>query len=260
MPMDTRPIGVFDSGLGGVSTLRSLVHVMPGEDFIYLGDTANAPYGTKKEEEIRDLTFRAVKCLIDRGVKELVVACNTATSAAAGFLRSTLDIPVIGIEPAVKPAAEIVGDGCLLVLATPATIRQEKLKKLVERYGRNTRLLPCPGLMEYAERLELEGPSIDAFLDRLLLPVRELKIDACVLGCTHYPFLKKAIEKALPGVPIFDGNEGTARQARRVLEERGLLSGKGEGGKVEFISTAGGTEKMEYLFRVPEGEGNGRCV
>ncbi|MBO4368175.1 MAG: glutamate racemase, partial [Clostridia bacterium] len=221
--MDNRPIGVFDSGLGGVSTLRSLVRVMPGEDFIYFGDTANAPYGTKSEEEILELTLRAVRQLLDRDIKELVLACNTATSAAAASLRSMLEIPVIGIEPAVKPAAGLISDGCLLVLATPATIRQEKLRNLVERYGRNTRLLPCPGLMEFAERLEFEGPAIDGYLEKLLAPFRAIKTDACVLGCTHYPFLKKAIAKALPGVPIFDGNEGTAHQARRVLTERGLL-------------------------------------
>ncbi|MBQ3223118.1 MAG: glutamate racemase [Clostridia bacterium] len=250
--MRNRAIGVLDSGVGGVSTLRELVKCMPTETFYYYGDSGNAPYGTKKEEEIRALTVRAAQVLIDKGIKELVIACNTATSAAAAHLRKTLEIPVIGIEPAVKPAGEAVGDGVMLVMATPATIRQEKLRLLVERYGKNSILLPCPGLMEFAERMELESEELDKYLEELFRPYRGMRVDACVLGCTHYPFLKKAIGKALPGTKLFDGNEGTARQARRVLEQRGLLRGEGAG-EVQFFSSGDekeGTRRMQALFRL----------
>lgn len=250
--MKDRAIGVLDSGVGGVSTLRELVRLMPGERFLYYGDSKNAPYGTKAEDEIRTLTTKAAGFLLEKGIKELVIACNTATSAAAAQLRQTLDIPVIGIEPAVKPAGEAVRGGVMLVMATPATIRQEKLRLLIEKYGKNTVLLPCPGLMEFAERMELEGEALEGYLAKLFEPYRSMQIDAAVLGCTHYPFLKKAIAKALPGTALFDGNEGTARQARRVLEQRGLLRGEGPGEVLFFTS---GDEKtdighMEALFQL----------
>ncbi|MDO4740703.1 MAG: glutamate racemase [Eubacteriales bacterium] len=250
--MRERAIGVLDSGVGGVSTLRELARLMPQETFYYYGDSKNAPYGTKTEEEIRRLTGQAARFLLDRGIKELVIACNTATSAAAASLRKELDIPVIGIEPAVKPAAEAVGEGLMLVMATPATIRQEKLRLLLERYGKNSVLLPCEGLMEFAERLELEGERLDAYLARLFAPFAGQRVDACVLGCTHYPFLRRAISGALPGVPLFDGNEGTARQARRVLQREGLLREKGPGGVLFFTSgdQKEQTEHMRALFEL----------
>lgn len=258
MDIDMRrdaPIGVFDSGVGGISVLSELLRVMPRERFLYYGDSENAPYGTKSEAEIRALTFAAVKTLVDEGIKELVIACNTATSAAAKDLRARLSIPVIGIEPAVKPASACVSDGLMLVMATPATIRQEKLKLLVEKYGRNARLLPCEGLMEFAERLETDSPALDAYLAELFRPFTGRKIDAAVLGCTHYSFLREAIGRALPGVPLFDGNEGTARQARRVLEERGLLSESGCGETRFFASGDVETEifRMRALLKARTG-------
>lgn len=250
--MSERAIGVFDSGVGGVSTLRELVRLMPNETFYYYGDSRNAPYGTKSEEEIRALATDAARFLTGKGIKELVIACNTATSAAAASLRKELTIPVIGIEPAVKPAGAAVQDGIMLVMATPATIRQEKLKILLEKYGKNAELLPCPGLMEFAERLELDSPELDGYLAELFAPYRGMQIDAAVLGCTHYPFLRSAIAKALPGVPLFDGNEGTARQAKRVLSERKLLRQEGPGGVFFFTSGDQNTDirHMEALFRL----------
>ncbi len=241
-----RPIGVFDSGVGGISTLRELRRCMPHETFYYYGDSKNAPYGTKTEAEIRALATDAAHFLVEKGVKELVIACNTATSAAAAHLRAELEIPVIGIEPAVKPAGEAVRDGVMLVMATPATIRQEKLKRLVAKYGKNVVELPCPGLMEFAERMELSGENLDRFLEDLFAPYRAMQIDAAVLGCTHYPFLRGAIQKALPGVPLFDGNEGTARQARRVLGELGLLREEGEG-RVEFFTSGDETTEVGHM-------------
>lgn len=247
------PIGVFDSGLGGISTLRALREKMPHESFLYYGDSLHAPYGTKTEEEIRTLATQAAHVLLEQGIKELVIACNTATSAAARELRAELSIPVIGIEPAVKPASAVVQEGLMLIMATPATIRQEKLRRLVEKYGRNSVLLPCPGLMEFVERMELSGEHLDAYLQQLFAPYRGEQIDAAVLGCTHYPFLQRAIARALPDVPLFDGNPGTARQARRVLGELGLLREEGQG-EVRF-QTSGDAQTelphMQALFSAP---------
>ncbi|MEA5067560.1 MAG: glutamate racemase, partial [Christensenellaceae bacterium] len=158
--MDDRPIGVFDSGVGGVSVLRSLVRVLPGERYLYYGDTRNAPYGDRAEAEIRSLTRAAAERLLGQGVKALVIACNTATSAAAEALRCALDIPVIGMEPALKPAALARGRGKVLVMATAATLRQGKFRALMERYGRDALVAPCPGLMEFVERGELDSPAL----------------------------------------------------------------------------------------------------
>ena len=233
--MDDRAIGVFDSGVGGISVLRELARLLPDEHFIYYGDTKNAPYGTRGEEDILALTLSVAQKLLARDVKALVIACNTMTSAAAGALRDALSIPVIGMEPALKPASLARRDGRVLVMATEATLRQSKFQSLLARYGEGALLLPCPGLMEFAERGDFDSPALDAFLDALLAKHRGEKIDAAVLGCTHYVFLKRAISKALPGVPLFDGNEGAARRLRTLLFERNALSENGGG--VDFLSS-----------------------
>ena len=222
--MDRRPVGVFDSGTGGISLLRNLRRLLPGEVFIYYGDTKNAPYGIKTEAEILELAQNAVSFLLGSNVKAIVIACNTATSAAAKVLRSTLDIPIIGIEPALKPAELDWSGGEIAVLATPATLRQQKFLDLMTLYGSHAYPLPCPGLMEFAERGVTEGEELDCFLNKLFKPLAGKTLSGAVLGCTHYPFLAKAISKALPGVKLYDGNEGTARQLKRVLERNGLLS------------------------------------
>ena len=250
--MDQRPVGVMDSGLGGVSVLRTLVKELPQERFIYLGDTRNAPYGDKPEGEIRRLALLCAHRLLDRDIKALVVACNTATSAAAEALRRALPIPVIGMEPALKPAALAGRPGRVLVMATTATLRQKKFKALMARYGQQAILLPCPGLMEFAERGELDSPALDEYLCCRLAPLAGQQVGAAVLGCTHYVFLKEAIAKALPGAALFDGNLGTARQLRRVLERGDQLS-PGPGG-VRFMSTdPQGVQAMERMFALPGG-------
>ncbi len=170
--MDPRAIGVMDSGLGGISVLRTLVKELPDESFFYLGDTQNAPYGDRSEAEILELTRNCVGKLVGMGVKAVCIACNTATSAAEEALRAALPIPVVGIEPALKPAALAGRPGKILVMATAATIRQEKFQRLNARYGENALLLPCPGLMEFVERLELDTPALNAHLDKLLAPFR----------------------------------------------------------------------------------------
>lgn len=235
--MKSRPIGVFDSGLGGVSVLRNMHALLPSEDFIYYGDDKNAPYGTKPEEEILRLAIDDVSFLLEKNVKAIVIACNTATSAAAKHLRETLSIPVIGMEPALKPASLQRKNGIIGVMATPATLKQKKFRILYEKYGEHAMPIPCPGLMEFAEKGILDGEEIDSFLKNLLDPyLSRYPIESIVLGCTHYVFLKSAIQKAMPGIRLYDGNEGTAKQLKRVLLERDWLNSEGEGSVSMYTS------------------------
>lgn len=248
-----RSIGIFDSGVGGVSVLRDMVRMLPHERFVYYGDNLNAPYGVRQEEEIRTLAMHVADVLLSLDVKALVVACNTATSAAVAQMREKLDIPVVGMEPALKPASQMCHGGKVLVLATPATLRQSKFKHLHELYGQNAIIQPCAGLMEFAEAGELEGEKIEGYLEECFAPYRGMKLDAAVLGCTHYVFLKRAIGKALPGVPLVDGNEGTARRLQYLLSEGNMLRKEG-GGSVSFM-TSGDEEiylpRMKKLFEMP---------
>lgn len=208
------PIGVFDSGLGGISVLRACVRLLPQENFLFFGDSANAPYGEKSLDQVRALTLSAVDRLLEQGVKGIVVACNTATSAAIGLLRQLHPgLPIIGIEPAVKPAALAAGSSSVIVMATPLTIREDKYQKLAAAFcgHANVISLPCKGLAEMVERGIFDGPVLDAYLQDLLLPFRYCNIDYIVLGCTHYPFVRKAIARNFGRpVSIIDGSEGTA--------------------------------------------------
>jgi len=227
--MSGDPIGVFDSGVGGISTLGAMVRLMPGESFIYYGDTRHAPYGTKTTEEVIACVRRVVNLLLEERIKALVIACNTATGAAAAVLREELSIPVIGMEPALKPAWEAGGGGAILVMATPLTLRQEKFSRLMERYGENAVPLACPGLMELVEQENDAGA--ETYLRTLFSQWDLNRVSAVVLGCTHYVFLRPMIRRMLPGhILITDGNEGTARQLRRVLERNNLLSAAEQGG------------------------------
>ncbi len=219
-------IAVFDSGVGGISVLRHLRRVMPGERYLYLGDSANAPYGTKSKEEVKRLTFAAAEKLMARGIKALVVACNTATSAAIADLRAAYpDLIVIGIEPALKLAADTFPGGRLCVMATPMTLREEKFAALMARYAASSTVhtLPAPGLVELVETGKADSPEMDAFLETLFAPYIG-QLDAVVLGCTHYPFAAKAISRVLgEQVVLLDGGDGTARETRRRLQAAGLL-------------------------------------
>ena len=251
--MKNCPIGVFDSGIGGISVLRNMRADLPREDFIYFGDDKNAPYGTRPEPEILRLAETDADFLLKKNVKAIVIACNTATSAAAAALRGKLSIPVIGMEPALKPASLFRKDGMIAVLATSATLRQEKFRHLMERYGEYAVPVPCPGLMDYVERGVTEGAELDAFLQKVLAPFRDYRFDAAVLGCTHYVFLKRVLSELLPGVPLVDGNDGTARRLTDLLEKGGLLREEGEGG-VRFMTSSDPAvyiPLMERLFRIP---------
>ena len=221
-------IAVFDSGVGGVSVLRELRALMPGERFYYFGDSANAPYGRKTTEQVRELTLAAGrKLLVDRDCKALVVACNTATAAAITDLREAYpDRIIVGIEPALKLACDRHPGGTVGIMATDVTLREQKLAALMERVKRDCTVLRvhAPGVVELVEAGKCDTPEAVALMEQLLGEYIG-KLDALVLGCTHYPFMKKAMATVLgSGVELLDGGEGTARETRRRLLEMGLLN------------------------------------
>ena len=245
------PIGVFDSGVGGISVLRELVHIMPNENYLYFGDSLHAPYGTKTLEEVRKLTIANIEKLLNDGAKGIVVACNTATSAAVAILRKMYpSVPLVGIEPAIKPAVLQKPGSRIVVMATPMTLKQEKFQKLMKQYEKDAQIisLPCPGLMEFVERGDLDGDDLKKYLTELFWSVQEEKIDSIVLGCTHYPFAKKAIEQIVEHVgetgeipapigDIVDGGNGTAREMQRRLMEAGLCTDATQKGTVQFLNS-----------------------
>ncbi|MGN0754545.1 MAG: glutamate racemase [Aristaeellaceae bacterium] len=239
------PIGVFDSGVGGIGTLSALRRELPRERFLFYGDTANAPYGTKSRDEVMACVSRIMEHLLAQDVKAVVIACNTATAVAAAELRARYEVPIIGIEPALKPAHEMRREGSILVLATPMTLKLEKFHALYERYGEGAIPLPCPGLMELVEREADEEAR--RYLLELLAPYDLTKVDAVVLGCTHYVFLRPILRQILPDTAaVLDGNEGTARQLRRVLAARDLLA---EGPGSITLETSGNPAQVLPVMR-----------
>lgn len=252
------PVGVFDSGVGGISVLRELVKIMPEENYIYFGDSVNAPYGTKTLEEVRELTIRNVEHLMELGAKSVVVACNTATSAAVAILRKKYpQLPLVGIEPAIKPAAMEKPGARIVVMATPMTLRQEKFQNLMAKYEEQIQIvpLPCPGLMEFIERGDLEGEDLRKYLTELFWSVNHEPVDGVVLGCTHYPFARKLIQEILGRqVTIYDGGAGTAREMKRRLMEAGLLRASESPGRVEFLNSRSTEQELELCERLLWGE------
>lgn len=226
-------IAVFDSGLGGISVLRHLRRLMPGERYLYFGDSANAPYGSRSTAEVRDLTLAAAEKLRqEKPLKALVLACNTATAAAVKQLRSQYpDLIVIGIEPALKVAADHYPGGRIGVMATEVTLREEKFDTLLLRFHENCCItkIPMPGLVQLVEAGKIDSAEMDSLLRELLMPYIG-RLDAVVLGCTHYPLAAKPIARVLgETVVLLDGGEGTARETRRRLADAGLLEeGQGE--------------------------------
>lgn len=251
-----QPIGIFDSGIGGMSVLKEIIQLMPEENYIYYGDSANAPYGTKTAEEIRQLSLNCMHFLLKKDAKAVVIACNTATSAAVAMLREMYpEIPIIGIEPALKPAVLWKEHDRIAVLATPMTLQQEKFQNLLHTYENDSDIycIPCPGLMEFVERGELTGANLTAFLQDLLTPYLN-KIDAIVLGCTHYPFVAPVIRKiAGPSIKIFHGGYGTAKELKRRLIETGIKKENSETGTVEIYNSNHSPETIalcEHLLHV----------
>lgn len=249
--MDNRPIGVFDSGFGGISVLAAAVSLLPNERFIYLGDNLHAPYGGLPEEDILAHTRAGVRFLTEQNCKAIVIACNTATSVAAAALRREMALPIVAMEPALKPAALLAGDGRVLVLATEVTLKLDKFKQLMQLYGRDAVPIACPGFVPLVEAGITEGEQINALIEEYLSPYLKQPVKAVVLGCTHYVFLKRALKQALPKhVPLIDGNGGTARQLQKRLAQHGLESGAGAekpDHRIVFHSTKTDAETMARM-------------
>ncbi|MGH8540428.1 MAG: glutamate racemase [Stenotrophobium sp.] len=231
--MSRAPVGVFDSGVGGISVLREIRRVLPGENLIYYADSGHCPYGGKPRKEIVARAVAITEFLLAREAKMIVVACNTATIAAVEHLRETYPMPFVGMEPAVKPAVSQTRSGVVGVLATGAALGGEKFHKLVAQHAQGVRVItqPCPGLVERVEAGDLEGEQTRALVRQYCEPLLTQGADTLVLGCTHYPFLRPLIaEVAGPNVHLLDTGPAVARQARRVLEREGLVNEAGAGG------------------------------
>ncbi len=244
MSSKTDYIAVFDSGLGGISVLRHLLRLMPGERYLYFGDSANAPYGSRSTQEVRSLTLAAAERLMgEKPLKALVLACNTATAAAVKELRKQYpELIVIGIEPALKVAADHYPGGRIGVMATEVTLREEKFDTLLHRFDENCSVtkIPMPGLVQLVEAGKTDSPEMDSLLQTLLAPYIG-KLDAVVLGCTHYPLAAKAISRVLgEQVVLLEGGDGTARETRRRLQNAGLL----EEGAGELIMENSGSDPV----------------
>lgn len=225
-------IGVFDSGVGGISVLHELRALLPYEDFCYVADSGHCPYGSQTDDYIRDRSLRITEWLIARGAKCVVVACNTATAAAAGLLRAIFTVPIIAMEPAIKPAVAATHSGVVGVLATVGTSHSERLTSLIERFGRGVQVLtqPCPGLVEHIEAGDLSGGQVRALLQEYVAPLIERGADTLVLGCTHYPFLRPLLAEIVgPEVALIDTGAAVARRTQELLATHGLVRMAGAG-------------------------------
>lgn len=222
------PIGVFDSGAGGLTILASLQQELPHENFIYLGDTANCPYGVRNDEEITALTLEACRTLLQRGVKLIVIACNTASQAALSTLRATLsEVPFIGVVPAVKPAARLTRKGRIGIAATNQAARAIYLRQLIDEFAGGIRAFAvgCPDLVTLVEQGKFDGPAVEQAVYEALQPVLREDIDVLVLGCTHFPALRAVIERiAGPKVQVIDSGQAIARRTRAVLQAQSMLA------------------------------------
>jgi glutamate racemase len=224
--METDSVGIFDSGVGGLSVWREIARQFPAENLLYLADQGHVPYGPRPMAQIRQYSTAITRFLLSQGAKLIVVACNTASAAALYHLRATFpDVPFVGMEPAVKPAAETSHSGVIGVIATVATFQGELFGSLVERFASDVQVLTqtCPGLVEAVEAGELDSPATEALLRKHLAPLTAARVDTLVLGCTHYPFLTPLIARVVgPGVHIVDPAPAVARQVGRVLAQRGM--------------------------------------
>lgn len=254
MTNSRNPVGIFDSGMGGISVLKEAKKMLPNESFIYFGDGKNIPYGTKSVLELIKLSDDIATMLIEQyDVKAIVIACNTATSAAVTFLRKKYDIPIIGMEPALKPAVKAHFGGNVGVLATPVTLREEKFKKLSALYNETTTVinLPAPNLVKLVEDGIVNGPKAISEIEIALGKYKSC-LDALVLGCTHFVFLREAIMELYKNtIEIYDGNNGTIRNLKNTLFALNLLADS-ENGSVEILNSGGDhlVEQSWKLFKL----------
>ncbi len=249
-------IGVFDSGVGGLSVWREIAGQLPDESSVYLADQGHIPYGPRPMQEIRAFSEAIVRFLLGQGCNIIVVACNAASAAALAHLRARFtDVPFVGMEPAVKPAVQTTRKGRVGVMATPATFQGELFASVVERFASGVQLVKqiCPGLVEQVEAGRLDTPDTEAMLREYLAPMMAAGVDTIVLGCTHYPFLEPAIQRIVgPGVSVIDPSPAIARQVGRVMELRGLHSASREASHVFCTSRddVAFTESVRRLARV----------
>lgn len=235
------PIGVMDSGVGGLTVLREIRHLLPAEALLYVADSAHLPYGDKTPAYVRRRVHHLAEAMVNLGAKALVVACNTATAAAVESLRERFALPVIGMEPGVKPAVQGSRNGVVGILATEAMVRSHRMHDLVDRFARDAQVViqPCPGLVEQVERHALHTPETARLLQGYLAPILERGADTLVLGCTHYPFLQPLIEQlAGPGVAVINTGAAVARHLQHRLQQATLLNPSTTPGEVRFYTTA----------------------
>jgi glutamate racemase len=252
--MGPRPVAVLDSGVGGLSVLREIRSELNHENLLYLADQAHIPYGSRSLTEIRQLTVVITRFLLARGAKSVVLACNTASAAALYHLRAAFPtVPFVGMEPAVKPAAETTRSRVIGVMATPATFSGEMFSSLVSKYAQEATVIPrvCPGLVQQVEAGDLVGPETARLLRSYLEPLVSAGMDTLVLGCTHYPFLARAIQEIVgAGVEIIDPSPAVARQVRRVLEEREWLNRSAPPGSLTSFTTGTTAEFGQLASRL----------
>lgn len=245
------PIGVFDSGVGGLSVLRSIRSALPREPILYLADQAHVPYGPRPLEQVKGFAEGITRYLLGQGAKLVVVACNAASAAALKHLREVFsEVPFVGMEPAVKPAVEHTRTGRVGVLATPATFQGMLYASVIERFANGVSIFQntCPGLVMEIEAGNQDTSQVRSILEEALQPMLVQGIDTVVLGCTHYPFVIPLIEEiAGPGVRVIDPAPAIARQVTRLLEERELLNPGGKPGTTRFLTT-GDLEKLALLL------------
>lgn len=234
-------IGIFDSGVGGLSVLRSIRALLPCHPVVYLADQAHVPYGARTKDEVRSFSEGITHFLLARGAQLIVVACNAASAASLYYLRETFpDVSFVGMEPAVKPAAAGTHSGVIGVLATPVTFQGELYASVVERFAKNVTVLQdtCPGLVGQIEAGQIHAPETRAILERALLPMVEGGVDTIVMGCTHYPFIIPIVQEIVgPEVDVIDPAPAVARQVKRVLESRGWASAGEQEGDMQFYTT-----------------------
>jgi glutamate racemase len=247
-----RPIGIFDSGVGGLSVLREIHHQYPGEDCVYVADQVHVPYGTRTREQVLEYSEGIVRYLLGRGSKIIVVACNTASAVALAELRKNFpDIPFVGMEPAVKPAAEGTSSGVVGVLATPATFQGDLYASTVERFARGVKIIQdtCPGLVDQIESGKIDHPDTWRILEEALVPMLEEGVDEVVMGCTHYPFVIPIIREIVgEEVRVIDPAPAVARQTGRLLENFDLKAEREQEGEHQFLTT-GDHQKMKTLIQ-----------
>lgn len=233
----SRPIAVFDSGVGGISVLQHIHALLPHEQLLYVADSKHAPYGNKTADEIRARCFEIANFLIAKNAKALVVACNTATAAAIDAMRTQYALPIFGMEPAVKPAAEASKNGIIGVLATTGTLKSAQFAGLLESYGRNVKVVTqaCVGLVECIERGELNSDATLKLLQQYCQPLLDEGADTIVLGCTHYPFVRSLIEQvAGKDIALIDTGAAVAKHLQKRLSALDLLANRTEAGQVQF--------------------------